>query len=86
MTRHQTIRMKMTTSLTQLDDYLSPFIETMIVGEWPLIKWLFFETNTLWPTSATWVCLFSAVRDIFTPMRARTGYTNFENQVEQGLY
>ena len=62
------------TALTQLDEYLlSPSTETMTV--------LFFETNPPLPASAACERLFSAAGHIFTPMRARIGDTNFENQL-----
>jgi hypothetical protein len=53
----------------------------MAVTAWLLIKRLFFETKTPIPASVACVRVFSAVGDIFTPMRARTDYTNFENQL-----
>ena len=53
----------------------------MTVVIWPLIKRLFFETNIPLPANAACKHLFSAAGHIFTPMRARIGDTNFENQL-----
>jgi len=42
---------------------------------------MFFETKTPLLASAAHECLFSGAGHIFTPLSARTGDTNFENQL-----
>ncbi|KAK2185108.1 hypothetical protein NP493_246g02106 [Ridgeia piscesae] len=68
--------------LVQLDEYLlNRSTETAAVMAWPLIKELFIRTNTPLPASAACKRLFSAAGHIFTPLRARIGDKNVENQL-----